>query len=314
MPKRTMVKLLHADGFFANGDAEKYPLIIGNLPYIQKQYGYELQNFNMIRKGSEPLFSRVLGEKIYLDHKRSGIFRRPSQFIHFEEYDSLDEWCFVVALEKTTFNLWNHLKTGLGESGQIDAKSALDGWEFNYRNLLEWNIDTSITLEPNQGVFFRPWMFHSLDEGRLVQYYRLIGDRSIRVLIMGLPGAGKARLAKKLQKILPDSSVIHSSEERKKAKDIDYSVDGHLRHAYRMLELCREKKTENIIIDMSCPLEEMREILNPDIIIWLTNEDECDSIEAKSLFQPPPFYDMKVNKVRKPHLEEMIDRIKSKRV
>jgi hypothetical protein len=313
MGKRTMVKLLHADGFFGDGDAEKYPYIVGNLPYVQKEYGYELQNFNMIRKGSEAIFSKVLGEKVYIDHDRSGVFRRPSQFIHFEGYDSLDEWCFVVALEKTTFNLWNHIKNGLGESGEIDAKSALDGWEFNYRNLLEWNIDTSITLEPNQGVFFRPWMFHSLDEGQLVQYYRLIADRSIRVLIMGLPGSGKAKLAKKLNKLLPNSSVIHSSEERVKAKDVDYSTDGHLRHVYRMLEICRNAKTENVIIDMSCPLPEMREILNPDIIIWLTNEENCDTVESKDLFEPPAFYDMKINNVKKHQVEEMLDRIKSKR-
>jgi hypothetical protein len=80
-----------------------------------------------------------------------------------------------------------------------------------------------------------------------------------------------------------------------------------------MLELCRNKKTENIIIDMSCPLAEMREILNPDIVIWLTKEDECDNIETKKLFNPPTFYDMKLNKVRKQHIEEIIDRIKSKR-
>jgi acylphosphatase len=257
MGKRTMVKLIHADGFFADGDAEKYPYIVGNLSYTEKEYGYEIENFNMIRKGSEAIFSKVLGEKVHLDHDRSGVFRRPSQFIHFEGYDSLDEWCFVVALEKTTFNLWNHLKSGLGEYGEIDSKSALEGWQYNYRNLLEWNINTSITLEPNQGVFFRPWMFHSLDEGRLVQYYRLLADRSIRVLVMGLPGSGKEKLAKKLGTLLPDSSVIHSSEERIKAKDIDYTVDGHLRHVYRMLEICRSKKTENVIIDMSCPLSEM---------------------------------------------------------
>jgi acylphosphatase len=314
MPKRAMVKLIHADGFFGGDDANRYPAIVGNLNFVEKEYGHELEHFNMILKGIEPVFSKVLGEKIQLDHKRSGIFRRPSQFIHFEGYESLDEWCFVVALEKTSFNLWHHLGSGLGESGKADAKSALDGWEYNYRNLLEWNIDTNIVLEANQGVFFRPWMFHSLDEGKLVQYYRLLADRSIRVLIMGLPGSGKERLAKRVGKLLPNSTVLHSSKIRVKEKDIDYSVDGQMRHAYRMLEYCRLQKKENVIIDMSCPLPEMREILNPDIIIWVNTKPSSGNKEADEMFVQPIHYDARFRKIGKNEIEEVVERTLSKRV
>lgn len=314
MAQRAMVKLIHADGFFGGNDASGYARTVGGLKFSEKDYGYEIENFNMILKGIEPVFSRVLGEKIQLDHKRSGLFRRPSQFIHFEEYDSLEEWCFVVALEKTTFNLWNHLKSGLGESGEIDAKSALDGWKFNYRNLLEWNIDTTIVLEPNQGVFFRPWMFHSLDEGKLVQYYRLLADRSIRVLIMGLPGTGKDRLAKKVQKLVPNSVVLHSSKIRVKEKDVDYTVDGQMRHAYRMLEYCRLQKKENVIIDMCCPLPEMRELLNPDIIIWMDDKSATQEKEVRDMFIPPVHYDARFRKAGKDEIEEVVERTLSKRI
>ena len=86
--------------------------------------------------------------------------------IHFEAFDSLNEWCFVVALERTTFNLYHHV------SG---AKSALDGYKFNYRNLFEWDYDVNILLQPNQGIFFRPWLFHSLENG-IIQYYKILTE------------------------------------------------------------------------------------------------------------------------------------------
>jgi hypothetical protein len=150
-----MVKLIHADGFFAPGDAERYVDIVSGLNFVEKQYGYEIENFNMIFSGLEPIFSKVLGERIVIDNKRSGIFRKPiNNIIHFEEFDSLNEWCFVVALQKTTLNLFYHLKKD-GAYREFDAKSALDDWRFNYRNMFEWDYHTNILLEPNQGIFFR---------------------------------------------------------------------------------------------------------------------------------------------------------------
>jgi hypothetical protein len=78
----------------------------------------------------------------------------------------MQEWIFILALEPTTFNLYHHL------SG---AKTALDEYKFDYNNLFDWDIHTNILLEPNQGIIFRPWLFHSLTHQRLVQLYRLKG-------------------------------------------------------------------------------------------------------------------------------------------
>lgn len=314
MPHRAMVKLIHADGFFPGNDAAIYAQTVNGLKFTEKSYGHEIENFNMVLHGIEPVFSRVLSEKVFVDHKRSGVFRRPSQFIHFEDWHSLDEWCFVVALQKTTFNLWQHLKSGLGEHGVVDAKHALEGYQFNYRNLLEWNIDTTITLDANQGVFFRPWMFHSLDEGRLVQYYRLIADRSIRVLIMGLPHSGKSRMAKKVQQELPNSVWLDAHDQAVKVKDVDYSPDGQLRHAYRMLTLCREQKAENIIISMTCGLPEHREILNPDIIIWMDSQNPKVMQLPADQFVPPSQYDARFSRVGQSQIQEVITRTLHKKI
>lgn len=175
-----MVKLLLADNFYPENDATKLYHVVNNLPFERSEYGEEIRNFNLIFPDLEPVFTRVLGEEVFIDEDRSGVFRKPLHCqVHFESFDCLDEWCFIIALQPTTFNLWHHLKEPLhATSGmpEIDARSALDGYNFNYTNFFEWNIDVNIQLEANQGVFFRPWMFHSLEHG-VVQYFRLINKK-----------------------------------------------------------------------------------------------------------------------------------------
>jgi hypothetical protein len=148
-------------------------LISKSLPFIDKEYGLEVDQFNLTFPGLDPIFSKLVGEEVTVDDERSGIFRKPTNcLIHFESFDTLNEWCFIIALERTTFNLYNHLES----FGVVNARSALDGYRWNYRNMFEWDYYTNILLEPNQGVIFRPWLFHSIENG-LVQYYRLIGKQ-----------------------------------------------------------------------------------------------------------------------------------------
>ena len=69
----------------------------------------------------------------------------------------------MVALQPSTLNIFEH-KSG--------ATSALQEYKFNYRNLFEWDLQINYLLKPGQGVFFRPWLFHSFDTG-LVQIFRM---------------------------------------------------------------------------------------------------------------------------------------------
>lgn len=167
----SIAKLIHADNFFKDDETQRLLAISRGLNFVEKEYGEEVENFNLTFPGLDPIFSKLVGEEVIVDEKRSGIFRKPVNCqIHFESFDSLKEWCFIVALEKTTFNLYNHLE----KFGAVNARSALDGYKWNYKNLFEWDYYANILLEPNQGVIFRPWLFHSLENG-VVQYYRLIG-------------------------------------------------------------------------------------------------------------------------------------------
>lgn len=163
---RTMVKMILADGFFPGTDAENLYHIAMSLPFVQKEFGKEIDQFNLTYPYLNEVFSNVLGEKVEFIEEQSGIFRRPTLTgVHFEGFDDPEEWCFIVSLDdtETHFNTYRHA------SGNT---SALNGYNYNFSNFFEWDYDINISLKRNQAVFFRPWLFHSVQDG-LIQYYRL---------------------------------------------------------------------------------------------------------------------------------------------
>lgn len=172
---RTPIKLIHADGFFPKGEAESLHAVVRDLQYVNGEYGLEISNFNLILPDIHLVFSKILGEDVILDRSRSGIVRKPyNNMIHFESFESTDEWCFILALEKTTLNIYKHVKDiRCNDYDDVDSRNALDGFQFDYTNFFEWDITSNIILECNQGVFIRPWVFHSLQDG-IVQYYRIM--------------------------------------------------------------------------------------------------------------------------------------------
>lgn len=307
MSSRAMVKLIHADEFYPPGDAQKYCAMVQGLNFTPKSYGWELENFNMILSGLEPIMGRVLGERVVIDSVRSGVFRKPlNNVIHFEDFETLDEWCFVVALERTTLNLYEHINS----QGKVDATSALVSHQHNYMNLFEWNLHTNILMEPNQGVFFRPWIFHSLDNG-LVQYYRLISDRKFRVLIMGPKDSARKELAQAVHAALEGSVLLVSSQIRVQLKDIDFSEDGRNRHTYRMLSMARKTPHQSVVIDMVCAKPEQRSIINADIVVYTPGSQ--DSVWVPDDFVVPSEYDLCLTDASDQSVQQVINKIKTKR-
>jgi hypothetical protein len=172
---RTSIKLIHADGFFPKGEAEALCSVVQGIQYEEKEYGLEACHFNLILPDIHLVFSKILGEEVIIDRKRSGIVRKPfDNMIHFESFEDPNEWCFILALERTTLNIYKHVEDmRYGEYDKSDSKNVLQGFQFNYRNIFEWDITTNIILDANEGVFIRPWVFHSLWD-RTVQYYRIL--------------------------------------------------------------------------------------------------------------------------------------------
>jgi hypothetical protein len=313
---RSMVKLIHADGFFPNNDVHNLRALAESLEFVRKPYGQEVPNFNLIFPDSEIVFNKVLGERVIVDPVRSGVIRRPhNNAIHYEHFETPDEWCFVVALEPTTINFWYHIDptSSMGELGAADSRHALEGAEHNYNNLFEWRIHSNILMEPNQCLFFRPWVFHSLQDG-LVQYYRLLADTKRRILVMGMPGSKKSSIAEKLQHFFDSATVIKSMDQRVKHKDLDFTEDGQLRHCYRMLKLARESTSSVTILDMACPLPKMREILNPDIVVWVSDKSDSQYEELNQMYVPPVMFDVECTDDDDHNMMQVIKRIVTKRI
>jgi hypothetical protein len=158
-------KTLTIDGFYSNDEAKRINQVMRHiLNFDDQSLGKELNNFNMVPDDASEIFSRALGFPVTVNLERSGTFRKPDHFIHFEDCETSNDWMFFVALDETIFNIYEHA------SG---AEHALQGYQFNYRNLFEWEHRVNYHLKPGQGIFFRPWLFHSVISG-MVQVFRAI--------------------------------------------------------------------------------------------------------------------------------------------
>lgn len=163
------IKTMTIDGFYTQEDAFRLTSAVYNLTYSEHDFGKQIENFNLVPENANKLFSDAFRMNLSVDEDNSGVFRIPTQFTHFESFDSPNDWLFVSALQESTFNIFEH-KSG--------AKSALDGYQFNYRNLFEWDLTVNYILKPGQGILFRPWLFHSFDSG-LIQLFRLKENESM---------------------------------------------------------------------------------------------------------------------------------------
>ena len=158
----SLIKTITVDGFYTQQQAKELTSIVYDLQYTANDFGRQIDNFNLIPQDANVLFKNALNMNVQVDEE-SGVFRIPKSFVHFEEFSSPNDWMFAVALQQSTFDIFEH---------QSGAASAIDGYKFNYRNLFEWDLMVNYVLKPGQGVLFRPWLFHSFDNG-LIQLFRL---------------------------------------------------------------------------------------------------------------------------------------------
>lgn len=119
-----------------------------------------------------------------------------------------------------------------------------------------------------------------------------------RILIMGLPGAGKTTLAEALRnKLCEDGRTVtwlNADEVRKKYDDWDFSTEGRIRQSIRMRTLSEEATTDYVIADFVAPLEEMRTKFLPDYTIWVDTISEGRYADTNKAFVEPDRYDFRV--------------------
>jgi adenylylsulfate kinase len=112
---------------------------------------------------------------------------------------------------------------------------------------------------------------------------------------MGLPGAGKTTLALNLLNYFsPDVLWLNADEIRRKFNDWDFSETGRIRQSRRMREIADVSNRDYIIADFVCPLPEMRDIYDPDFLIWVDTIKESRFEDTNRVFVPPVRYDIRV--------------------
>lgn len=134
-----------------------------------------------------------------------------------------------------------------------------------------------------------------------------------RILIMGLPGAGKTTLAGELKKYLELHGTVITSAEmlpltgfnsrvtwfnaddiRRKYNDWDFSNDGRIRQSLRMFQFSMEAGGEYVICDFVAPLVEMRNNFKADWTIWVDTIREGRYADTNAAFVEPEQYDFRV--------------------
>ena len=137
-----------------------------------------------------------------------------------------------------------------------------------------------------------------------------------KILIMGLPGAGKTFMAEALKKRLEASTEIpvealaqcevvptfyrpsvkwfNADEVRKKYNDWDFSHEGRIRQSLRMAEFAMTANADYVICDFVAPLPEMRHNFKADWVIWMDTIDEGRYEDTNKAFVAPDVYDFRI--------------------
>jgi len=132
-----------------------------------------------------------------------------------------------------------------------------------------------------------------------------------KILIMGLPGAGKTTLASELVPLL-NAKWLNNDEVRRAANDWDFSKEARTRQAKRMADLAEKYKQEGryVVCDFVCPTPKTRELFNADFTVWVDTIKKGRFDDTNSMFVKPKKFDFHVTsqnaKVWAPQIAEKI--------
>lgn len=120
-----------------------------------------------------------------------------------------------------------------------------------------------------------------------------------RILIMGLPGAGKTFLAREIFKNLgiAEKKVnwLNADQIREQYNDWDFSIEGRIRQSKRMRDLADSLIDQDYVIcDFVAPIPEMRENFSADYTVWVDTIDAGRFEDTNKLFIEPNSYDFRV--------------------
>jgi hypothetical protein len=123
-----------------------------------------------------------------------------------------------------------------------------------------------------------------------------------KILIMGLPGAGKTTLARSLAPLL-NAVVFNADEVRANiSKDLGFSHADRIEHARRMGWMS-DRVVEaggTAIADFICPTSETRAAFGPAFTVWVDRIAEGRFPNTNLIFVPPEAFDVRVAAERSP--------------
>ena len=116
-----------------------------------------------------------------------------------------------------------------------------------------------------------------------------------KILVMGLPGAGKTTLSKYLAKEL-NAVQVNADKVRRESNDWDFSLEGRRRQAKRMKELSdfHVLKGQDVVADFICPTNETRKDFDPDYIVWVDTIKKGRFDDTNAMFVKPEKFDFHV--------------------
>jgi adenylylsulfate kinase-like enzyme len=121
--------------------------------------------------------------------------------------------------------------------------------------------------------------------------------RVMKILIMGLPGAGKTTLAKELSK---EINAIHLNADEMRNKvwtDLTFKYTDRLIMAQRMGALSDVLINQgyNVIADFVCPTEQTRQAFGSAFIVWVNRIENSRFDDTNNLFEKPKQVDIEIN-------------------
>jgi adenylylsulfate kinase len=125
-----------------------------------------------------------------------------------------------------------------------------------------------------------------------------------KILVMGLPGAGKTTLARVLAKRI---AAVHFNNDEVRAqlnKDLSFSPADRIEQARRMGFLCDlvVRAGYPAIADFVCPTPETRAAFGPSFVVWIDRIREGRFADTNKLFVPPDRFDLRVEADGAPEL------------